>query len=361
MPADYPENEIMRLKALMDYKILDTLPEDSYDDITLLASKICGTSMAALSLIDSSRQWFKSKVGIPVPETAREHAFCAHAILQSDVMVINDAHKDQRFADNPLVIDDPWIRFYAGAPLVTPNGEALGTLCVIDKDQRTLSESQIEALRALSRQVMAQLELRKHILLQKQNHRALKEYQAELERLNARLHRQSLTDDVTEFGNTRFLHQFLDQNLDAPADAAQQLTLVFFDLDNFKPVVDQHGHLSAGRILKEVATVANSQLAAGDHLVRYGGDEFIAILPGQGGDPVLSKVNLIKEAIKTNAFLKAENVDIRLTASFGMATFPDDARSKEQLLTAADHCLFKSKKEGKDRISTAEHLPDNTQ
>ena len=358
MQAEYPDNELTRLRALMDYQILDTLPEDSYDDITLLASKICGTSMAALSLIDSSRQWFKSKVGISMTETNREHAFCAHAILQPDVMVINDAHKDHRFADNPLVTDDPRIRFYAGAPLVTPNGEALGTLCVIDKDQRTLSDSQIEALRALSRQVMAQLELRKHIRLQKQNQRALKDYQAELERLNARLHKQSLTDDVTGFGNTRFLHRFLDQRLDSPSDSVKQLTLVFFDLDNFKAVVDNHGHLSGASVLKEVAIVANAQLSTGDHLVRYGGDEFIVILPDQGDDPVVTKVNSIKEAIKINSFLTSENANIRLTASFGMATYPDDARNKEQLLTAADQCLFKSKKEGKDRICTAEHLPD---
>jgi len=356
MQAVFPENELTRLKALMDYQILDTLPEDSYDDITLLASKICGTSMAALSLIDSSRQWFKSTVGISVPETSREHAFCSHAILKPEVMIVNDAKKDRRFADNPLVKGDPWIRFYAGAPLVTPNGEALGTLCVIDKDQRTLSDSQIEALRALSRQVMAQLELRKHINLQKRNQRTLKEYQAELERLNARLQKQSLTDDVTGFGNTRFLHQYLDQWLGSPTDPAKQLTLVFFDLDNFKAVVDKHGHLPGSMVLKEVAGVVHEILEANDYVVRYGGDEFIVILPDQGGDPVLSKVNSIKEAIKANFFLKTENASIRLTASFGMATYPDDARNKEKLLTAADHCLFKSKKEGKDRISTAAQL-----
>jgi diguanylate cyclase (GGDEF)-like protein len=259
-----------------------------------------------------------------------------------------------------LVTGDPWIRFYAGAPLVTPNGEALGTLCVIDKDQRSLSDSQIEALRALSRQVMAQLELRKHINLQKRNQHVLKDYQTELENLNARLHQQSLTDDVTGFRNTRFLHQYLDQRLGTPRDTAKQLTLVFFDLDNFKAVVDKHGHLPGSMVLKEVAEVVHGILEVNDHIVRYGGDEFIVILPDQGGDPVLSKVNSIKNAIKTNFFLKTENASIGLTASFGMATYPDDAVNKEQLLTAADHCLFKSKKEGKDRISTAEHLLGST-
>ena len=190
MKAELPSNEAARLEALLDYGIVDTLPEDSYDDITLLASDICDTLMAAVSLIDSTRQWFKSKVGLAISETTRDSAFCSHAILQPDITVVSNAQVDERFADNPFVTGDPWIRFYAGAPLITPNGEALGTLCVIDQIQRTLTEQQINSLRALSRQVMAQLELRRHVGMQEKNQRILKDYQDKLERMNALLQKQ---------------------------------------------------------------------------------------------------------------------------------------------------------------------------
>lgn len=156
--------EVARLEFLRQYQILDTEPEKAFDDLTYLAAHICGTPIALVSLSDASRQWFKSKVGLDATEAPRQVAFCDHAIKQSDVFIVPDTLSDPRFATNPLVISDPRLRFYAGAPLITTEGYALGTLCVLDLIPRKLSAQQVEALRVLSCQVTAQLELRRNLV-----------------------------------------------------------------------------------------------------------------------------------------------------------------------------------------------------
>jgi len=161
--ATVSHDESSRLAALRQYRILDTEPEIAFDDLALLASHICETPIALISLVDADRQWFKAHPGIAVTQTSRAVSFCSHAIEQSGLFIIPDAREDVRFRDNPFVAGGPFFRFYAGAPLLAREGEALGTLCVIDRIPRTLTDSQREALDALRRQVEGQLELRRNL------------------------------------------------------------------------------------------------------------------------------------------------------------------------------------------------------
>ncbi|GAC1618624.1 MAG: hypothetical protein PVS2B2_05190 [Candidatus Acidiferrum sp.] len=158
-------NDAARVAALEKYAILDSEPEQAFDDLALLAAYICKTPIAMVSLIDGERQWFKSKVGTTATETPRAAAICSTAIQQSEVFVVPDALKDERFQDNPLVVSEPHIRFYAGAPLITEEGYALGTLCVVDLVPREFSAEQKDALKTLGRLVLAQMEFRRNLIL----------------------------------------------------------------------------------------------------------------------------------------------------------------------------------------------------
>lgn len=187
MKAPLPKNEAKRIKVLWEYDVLDTVPEEVFDELADLAGLICGAPIALISMVDENRQWFKSRVGVAIKETSRDVSMCAHAILQEELFIIADATKDKRFKDNPLVTSGPKIRFYAGAPLITPDGHALGTLCVIDKVPRHLTKNQKQALRVLARHVMTQLELRRHALELAKVRDDCKETKAELAKAQAEI------------------------------------------------------------------------------------------------------------------------------------------------------------------------------
>lgn len=187
MIAPKPDNERRRLEVLWQYEVLDTVPEAVFDDLTELAARICAAPIALISLVDENRQWFKSRVGVSQTETARDISFCAHAILQTNLLVVRDATQDVRFADSPLVTTDPKVRFYAGAPLITPDGYALGTLCVLDYVPRELTADQRQALRVLARHVVSQLELRRQARELAQTRRAAARLREELAAVRATL------------------------------------------------------------------------------------------------------------------------------------------------------------------------------
>jgi GAF domain-containing protein len=163
-PIPMPKDEPERIANLKRYEVLDTPPEKSFDNITFLAALICNTPIALVSLVDSNRQWFKAKFGVKVSETPRDISMCTHAIMHPELFIVRDTTKDPRFAQSPLVTRSPKIRFYAGAPIMSPEKHILGTLCVMDHVPRLLTPEQTQALRALSHQVMIQLVMRRELL-----------------------------------------------------------------------------------------------------------------------------------------------------------------------------------------------------
>lgn len=191
MAAPMPTVEAARIAALNRYAILDSEPEEAFDDLVLLTAHVCKTPIALLSLVDDHRQWFKAAVGVQIKETPREISVCSHAIQQSELFIVPDMLEDARFRDNPLVTGEPRIRFYAGAPLVNEDGFALGTLCVVDREPRELDNEQKDALKALGRLTLRQMELRKNLQMLKEalNDRTREEHgrEVEIKRLEEKL------------------------------------------------------------------------------------------------------------------------------------------------------------------------------
>ncbi len=279
MNAPLPKDEDERLKELDDFQVLDTAQEQEYDDLVQLASQICGTPIALMSLIDANRQWWKSRVGLPGSETPRDQAFCAHAILEpSHVMMVKDAREDQRFVDNPLVTNDPSIRFYAGAPMVTMSGHAMGTLCVIDRVPRELTEQQQKSLEALSRQAVMLLELRRAKRLAEQ----ASQQKTDLLRKLTQEHEKSDLLLASLFPPTIAERLRADPSTSIAEDHPS-VTVLFADITNFWHIVATRRPAQVIELLNRVFSLFDRLVAEhGAEKVKTIGDTYMAVAGVQG-------------------------------------------------------------------------------
>lgn len=324
--AALPFNEAERLNVLRSYGVLDTGPEQAFDDLTTLASAVCHAPMALITLVDQDRQWFKARQGIDMPETPREISFCAHAILQPDtLMEVPDTHQDARFVHNPLVTGAAAVRFYAGAPLVTPQGVAIGTVCVLDHHPRTLSETERRALYSLARQVVAQLELRQAV---------------------AGLELQGMTDPLTAAWNRRAFDKRLREEWQRHRQDGRALGLLMVDLDFFKRINDDFGHPAGDAVLVQVAGLLQASVRRSDLVARYGGEEFAVVLPD--ADPASAQA--VAEKVR-RAIEQAPWPNRPLTASVGVASvLPGAEADGSALVAAADKALYQAKQAGRNRV-----------
>ncbi|MDB5246354.1 MAG: Adenylate cyclase [Segetibacter sp.] len=274
LSIDELKKEKERLKALYQYNILDTEHEEAYDKIVDIASYICGTPISLITLIDSDRQWFKAKKGVEINGTSRDISFCNHAIHSDDLMEVQDLSRDERFTAHPLVTGEPGIRFYAGAPLKSPEGYKIGTLCVLDKEPRQLSDEQKQILETLAQQVVAQMELRKqHRQLQELNNGLIQELETKLEE------QTKLLNLFTRFVPDEVVAKHLRGEGEEEVDDAEikELTVLFCDIRGYMSVIENLPPRQVVQILQSYYSIMSDVISAYSGLVnQYVGDEIFA-------------------------------------------------------------------------------------
>jgi diguanylate cyclase (GGDEF)-like protein len=333
MPAAaIPATESERLAALQAYGVLDTCCERAFDEIAELAAHVSGCPMALISLVDAERQWFKARVGLDVAETPREMAFCAHAILHPDSpLAVPDATRDPRFRDNGLVTGAPHLRAYLGVPLVTPEGQALGTLCVLDRVPRDFCEGTIGAMSRLARTVVTTLELRR-VTMQAQS--------------------LALTDSLTGLPNRAAFMQELGRAILRQRSHEEGFALLYLDLDGFKRVNDVLGHGAGDLALQEAGAALRGALRRGDLAARLGGDEFGIVLPCEARTNVPGIADRLRRAVRDRMDSHAWPV----TASIGAVQFMTAPEDEEEAVTCADELVYAAKRTGKDRVVFREYF-----
>lgn len=318
-----PSNESERLSAVRAYDILDSQPEVDFDTLTRLAANALNMPAAVIGLMDADRLWFKSELGLGVPQLDRQIAFCAYAIINpQELLIIEDLRLDSRFKDNPLVTQPPYLRFYAGAALMDPQGYALGTIAVVDTSPRVLSETQGLMLKDLSKLVITALESRYRAIL--------------LENL-------AMTDHLTGLANRARFERTLNSEIAHFRITGKSFTVFYMDLDNFKTINDTYGHSAGDEVLVEVAKLISKQVRAEDLPARLGGDEFgIFMREGNHGLSESLAKRIVESVTKPIKLTSGHQVSIGI--SIGIATYSDDTQTIDSLMNLADQALYMDKR-----------------
>lgn len=310
---DTPADERSRVSELLSLALLDTDRDERFDRVTRLARRMFDVDVALVTLVDSDRQWFLSKQGTDVDETSREVSFCGHALHSDEILHVANAATDERFFDNPLVTDNPAIRFYAGQPIHGPGGARLGTLCLIDTEPRELSPIEAESLRDLAGVV---------------------ENEIAIERAGS-------LDKLTGLANRRGFELVAQKVLDVCRRTGRQATLLFADLDGLKTINDTLGHAAGDDALREFSTILEEIHRASDVVARLSGDEFAVLLTGsEAPEPTVDKLRAALEDFNATAV-----APFRLAASVGVAQFdPQGDESLDELVARADADMYRDKR-----------------
>jgi len=313
---DLPENEDSRLETLKSLDVLDTEPEERFDRLTRMSRRLFGVPIALVSLVDENRQWFKSCAGLSVSETSRDISFCGHAILGNEIFIIPDTSKDERFADNPLVLNEPHIRFYAGCPLSSKNGAKLGTLCIIDRKPRHLTEEDLETLQDLASMVERELEAVQLATL----------------------------DDLTRISNRRGFMALAEHTLNLCARQNICASLAFIDLNDFKPINDNFGHAEGDRALLAFSEQMQSFFRTTDVFARLGGDEFAIIFSNTSKKTATDVIEKFRESL--DIYNHDANRGYDISFSYGIVEFDHDKHDGiDALLDDGDALMYECKKQ----------------
>ena len=335
-----PTSEVRRLAALQKLRLMGTPAEERFDKITRLAKRTFGVPIAIINLVGGTRTWLKSVQGLDVCEVPREESFCRFTIQSGDVCHAPDTHLDPRFANSPFAnAGDQSLRFYAGYALVS-DGEFVGVLCIADYKPRTLSTDDLTVLRDLA-----------DLAEQEVNVAKLAESQNELALSHEHLEERALVDGLTRVWNRGAICELAVRELESARLVTRApVGLMLVDVDHFKKINDTYGHPAGDEALRQIAAHLRAGIRSSDAVGRYGGEEFLVVLPGCSEAELFFVADAIRARIARTP-VELAGQEISMSVSIGITLASDGSQSIDRLIQAADKALYRAKHTGRDRVS----------